>query len=44
MEPKRKAAAQDGKRATVAYTAKLVVDNQVVEDVFPDWRNILSED
>ena len=39
LEPKRRAAAQYGKRATVAYPAKLVVDNQVVETFYRKTRN-----
>ena len=36
LEGRRKDAAKDKKKATIAYPAKLIIDGVVVADVFPD--------
>ena len=39
--PKLKAARQQGKEAYIGFPAKLVVENHVEEDVYPDWWDVL---
>ena len=41
LEPERRAARRDNKKATIAYPAKLVVDGTVTHDEFPDWTTVL---
>ena len=40
LEADRRKARQDGKRAVIAYPAKLVVDGVVVRDEIPDWSRV----
>lgn len=41
MEGQRRQARTDGKRATIAYPAKLIIDGHVTRDEFPDWNTVL---
>ena len=41
LEADRRKAQQDGKRAVIAYPAKLVVDGVVVRDEIPDWSRVM---
>lgn len=44
LQADRRQARQDGKRAVIAYPAKLIVDGEVVRNEFPDWSSIMRDE
>lgn len=44
LEADRRKARGDKKRALIAYPAKLIVDDAVVRDEFPDWAALIRDD
>lgn len=44
LEKKRRVAVGEGKKATIAFPAKLIVEGTVQEDALPDWSETLKSD